>query len=99
VVRRRIEWHGIRLNALRPGLTRTHATVPVFADPVTLNAFVEFTPLGRLGEPIDFAGAVRFLAGPESAWITGQSFAIDGGNELRGACPRDFELGHVSVRD
>jgi NAD(P)-dependent dehydrogenase (short-subunit alcohol dehydrogenase family) len=89
----------IRLNAVRPGLTRTNATIPVFADPPTLDAFIEFTPLGRLGDPIDVAGAVRFLAGPESAWITGQSFAIDGGSELRGACPRDFELGNVSVRD
>ena len=37
-----------------------------------------------LAEP-DVAAAVRFLAGPESSWITGQSFAADGGNELRGA--------------
>jgi NAD(P)-dependent dehydrogenase (short-subunit alcohol dehydrogenase family) len=90
---------GIRLNAVRPGLTRTKATLPAFADPVTVKAYIEFTPLGRLGEPADVAGAVRFLAGPESGWITGQSFAIDGGNELRGPCPRDFELGDVSVTD
>lgn len=89
---------GIRLNAVRPGLTRTNATGPAFADPATVRAFTEFTPLGQLGEPVDVAGAVRFLAGPESAWITGQSFAIDGGNELRGPCPHDFELGDVSVR-
>lgn len=89
---------GIRLNAVRPGLTRTNATQPAFADPATVRAFTEFTPLGRLGEPVDVAGAVRFLAGPESGWITGQSFAIDGGSELRGPCPRDFELGDVSVR-
>jgi NAD(P)-dependent dehydrogenase (short-subunit alcohol dehydrogenase family) len=89
---------GIRVNAVRPGLTRTNATGPAFADPATMKAFVEFTPLGRLGEPVDIAGAVRFLAGPESAWITGQSFAIDGGSELRGPCPRDFELGDVSVK-
>lgn len=89
---------GIRLNAVRPGLTRTSATEPAFADPATVRAFTDFTPLGRLGEPVDVAGAVRFLAGPESAWITGQSFAIDGGSELRGPCPVDFELGEVSVR-
>jgi NAD(P)-dependent dehydrogenase (short-subunit alcohol dehydrogenase family) len=89
----------IRLNTVRPGLTRTNATIPAFADPATVHAFLEFTPLGRLGEPIDIAGAVRFLSGPESGWITGQSFAIDGGNELRGACPLDFELGKVSVID
>jgi NAD(P)-dependent dehydrogenase (short-subunit alcohol dehydrogenase family) len=89
----------IRLNTLRPGLTRTNATIPAFADHATVTAFTQYTPLGRLGEAVDTAGAVRFLAGPESSWITGQSFAIDGGNELRGACPIDFELGRVSVSD
>jgi NAD(P)-dependent dehydrogenase (short-subunit alcohol dehydrogenase family) len=89
----------IRLNTLRPGLTRTNATLPAFADSATVTAFTQYTPLGRLGEAVDTAGAVRFLAGPESSWITGQSFAVDGGNELRGACPLDFELGNVSVKD
>jgi NAD(P)-dependent dehydrogenase (short-subunit alcohol dehydrogenase family) len=33
--------------------------------------------------PIDIGQAVRYLAGPESSWVTGQSFAVDGGQELR----------------
>jgi NAD(P)-dependent dehydrogenase (short-subunit alcohol dehydrogenase family) len=74
---------GIRVNAIRPGMTRSGATGPMFDDPATLAPFLREYPLGRLGEAHDIAGAVRFLIGPESAWITGQSLAVDGGNELR----------------
>lgn len=74
---------GIRVNAIRPGMTRSNATGLMFDDPATLAPFLQEYPLGRLGEPHDMAGAVRFLIGPESAWITGQSIAVDGGNGLR----------------
>ncbi|HEV8312441.1 MAG TPA: SDR family oxidoreductase [Burkholderiaceae bacterium] len=74
---------GVRINAVRPGLTRSEATGPMFDSPALREKFVEQMPLGRLGEPQDIAGAVRYLAGPESAWVTGQSLAVDGGNELR----------------
>ncbi|WP_150292628.1 SDR family NAD(P)-dependent oxidoreductase [Sphingobium estronivorans] len=74
---------GIRVNAIRPGMTRSHGTGPMFDDSRMLEPFLAEYPLGRLGEADDIAGAVRFLAGPESGWMTGQSFAIDGGNELR----------------
>lgn len=74
---------GIRVNAVRPGLTRAERTGYLFRDPSALAKFVAEYPLGRAGEPDDIAAAVRFLAGPESAWMTGQSFAVDGGQELR----------------
>lgn len=75
----------IRVNAVRPGTTRTEATSMIYADAETYRRFAEEKPLGRLGEPEDIAAGVRYLAGPESSWVTGQSFAIDGGNELRKA--------------
>lgn len=75
---------GIRVNAVRPGLTRSNATTGMFDDPATIGAFLKMIPLGRGGEPEDIAAAVRYLAGPESSWVTGQSFAVDGGQELRG---------------
>ena len=75
----------IRVNAVRPGLTRTEATTSIYADPETYRRFAEEKPLGRLGEPEDIAAGVRYLAGPESSWVTGQSFAIEGGGELRKA--------------
>jgi NAD(P)-dependent dehydrogenase (short-subunit alcohol dehydrogenase family) len=76
---------GHRFNAVRPGLTRTPASTGLFANDVMMARFIERIPLGRTGEAEEVSEAVRFLAGPESSWTTGQSFAIDGGNELRGA--------------
>jgi NAD(P)-dependent dehydrogenase (short-subunit alcohol dehydrogenase family) len=74
---------GIRVNAVRPGLTRSEATADMFADSAVIARFLEQTPLRRTGEPEDIAAAVAYLAGPGSSWVTGQSFAIDGGQELR----------------
>ena len=76
---------GYRFNAVRPGLTRTAATRGLFANEALVGRFLERIPLGRTGEPEEIAEAVRYLAGSESSWVTGQSFAVDGGNELRGA--------------
>ena len=73
----------IRVNAVRPGLTRSNATTDMFANPVVIERFLEQTPLKRTGEPEDIAAAVAYLAGPASSWVTGQSIAVDGGQELR----------------
>ena len=56
----------------------------MYANKELLAGFVSKIPLGRGGEPEDIGRVVRFLAGPESAWVTGQVFASDGGQELRG---------------
>jgi NAD(P)-dependent dehydrogenase (short-subunit alcohol dehydrogenase family) len=79
--------HGIRVNAVRPGLTKTASNnvSALFSDPEIIEEFKSQKPLGRTGTPEDIAAGVRFMAGPESAWITGQSLAIEGGNELRRA--------------
>jgi NAD(P)-dependent dehydrogenase (short-subunit alcohol dehydrogenase family) len=74
---------GIRVNAVRPGLTRNGRVSYLFDEPSIFNRFLAEFPLGRSGAPADIAGAVRYLAGPESSWVTGQSFAVDGGQELR----------------
>ncbi len=73
----------VRVNAVRPGMTRTNATDTMFETDDVIGPFIEQMPLGRAGVPEDIARGVRFLAGPESGWMTGQSFAIDGGHELR----------------
>ena len=79
---------GIRINAVRPGATLTEedAQDPQFAP--MMAAYVSETPLGRRGEPDDIGRVVRFLAGPESGWVTGQTFSADGGLE-QGKAP-DF---------
>ena len=74
---------GVRVNAVRPGLTRTGTTVPFFEQGAMLGRFLEQQALPRGGEPEDIARAVRFLAGPESSWVTGQCLTVDAGNTLR----------------
>lgn len=74
---------GIRANVVRPGLVRTELGEHPSEDDRVYRAVTAETPLGRTGMPADIAGAVRYLAGPESSWMTGQIFAIDGGAELR----------------
>ncbi|OBK81032.1 hypothetical protein A5650_03345 [Mycobacterium sp. 1164985.4] len=76
---------GIRVNAVRPGLTEAATTQGYIHLEELTSSFLERVPLGRLGVSDDIAPGVRYLAGPESGWMTGQSFAIDGGNEVRGA--------------
>jgi NAD(P)-dependent dehydrogenase (short-subunit alcohol dehydrogenase family) len=48
-----------------------------------LAAFLAQQPLERGGEVDDIAAAIRYLAGPESSWVTGQHLAVDGGHTLR----------------
>jgi NAD(P)-dependent dehydrogenase (short-subunit alcohol dehydrogenase family) len=73
----------IRVNAVRPGLVRTETNeTGLFANDDTIKQFIDEIPLGRTGVPDDIAAGVRYLAGPESSWVTGQSLGIGGGNEL-----------------
>ena len=79
---------GVRVNAVRPGLIRNKEDNPMFTNEDVFQTFAKEIPLrqrapGRLGENDDIGAAVRYLAGPESSWVTGQSFAVDGGHELR----------------
>jgi NAD(P)-dependent dehydrogenase (short-subunit alcohol dehydrogenase family) len=74
----------IRVNAVRPGLTRTGVIGDEIDDPVYKARFTKHTPLGYYGVPDDFGPMVSMLLSPESSWITGQIFSIDGGLSLRG---------------
>ena len=74
---------GVRVNSVRPGLTRTGSTTRIFADEALLQRFVSNQAIGRGGEADDVAAAIRFLAGPESSFVTGQHLAVDGGHTLR----------------
>ena len=68
---------GIRANVVAPGYVRTQLT-DVLPEEAT-SAMLANTPLGRLGEPGDVAGAVRFLCSDEAAFITGDVLLVDGG--------------------
>jgi 3-oxoacyl-[acyl-carrier protein] reductase len=69
----------IRVNLVAPGLVRSKMTAVTWEDADRLAATVRQVPLGRIGEPVDIAGAVLFLSSPLAAYITGTSLTIDGG--------------------
>jgi gluconate 5-dehydrogenase len=75
------EWsrHGITCNAIAPGFFPTPLTAPVFADPRRAASNAAQTAIGRNGELEDLAGATVFLSSPASAYVTGQTLAVDGG--------------------
>ena len=77
--------HGIRVNAVRPGLTQREQASPIFGHDDIEQEYLVRTPLGRNGVPRDSANVIRFLAGPESSWMTGQCLTVDGGMAIRGA--------------
>ena len=70
----------IRVNAIRPGMVETEGTHSAGITESDMRKQVEAqTPLGRIGQPRDIAGAAVFLASADSSWITGESFVIAGG--------------------
>jgi 3-oxoacyl-[acyl-carrier protein] reductase len=68
---------GVRANVVAPGYVQTQLT-DVIPDEAR-EKMLGLTPLGRLGEPKDVAGAVRFLCSDEAAFITGAVLLVDGG--------------------
>jgi 3-oxoacyl-[acyl-carrier protein] reductase len=72
---------GIRVNAINPGMVETEGTHSAGIAESEMRKQVEAqTPLGRIGQPQDIAGAAVFLASSDSSWITGETFVISGGN-------------------
>jgi NAD(P)-dependent dehydrogenase (short-subunit alcohol dehydrogenase family) len=81
----------IRVNSVQPGMTRTATTEGAFANGEMMDAFLAQQAIKRGGEVNDIAQAVRYFAGPESSWTTGQLLAVDGGHTLRAFVDyRDF---------
>jgi len=77
-----VEWgrHNIRVNAVAPTFIHTPGTEAALADPQFRADVVErIAALHRIGEPMEVAGAVVFLASPAASLITGHTLLIDGG--------------------
>lgn len=68
---------GIRVNCVSPGVIDTDMCACF--DEATMAELAEEAPLGRVGKPEDVANAIFFLAGPESAFITGEVLRVNGG--------------------
>ncbi len=76
-----IEWgqYNITVNAVAPTFIHTPGTAEALADPDFHADVLSRIALGRIGEPMDVAGAIVFLASPAAAMITGDTLLIDGG--------------------
>ncbi len=76
-----VEWgpRGIRANCIAPGLVRTDFARALWEDPENLERRMADTPLRRIGEPDEIAGAAVFLAAASGRFMTGQTVVIDGG--------------------
>jgi NAD(P)-dependent dehydrogenase (short-subunit alcohol dehydrogenase family) len=70
---------GIRVNCISPGLVKTDFAKALWEDDNTREQREEETPMRRLGEPNDIAGAAVMLASRAGAWLTGQNIVVDGG--------------------
>ena len=78
-----IEWaaHGIRVNAIAPGMFRTRMTEAILERAESFIA--GSTPMGRIGQPGELAPTVLFLASEGASYITGQVIPIDGGRSAQ----------------
>jgi NAD(P)-dependent dehydrogenase (short-subunit alcohol dehydrogenase family) len=81
-----VEWgkHNVRVNCIAPGLIRTDFARALWENPQTLKAVTAQTPLQRIGEADEIAGAAVYLASKAGSFITGQAIVIDGGATIAG---------------
>ena len=71
--------HGVRVNAIAPGLIRTPLTAAATGDLAKRDAFLQHVPMGRAGEAAELVGPVLFLASDAASYITGAVLPVDGG--------------------
>jgi NAD(P)-dependent dehydrogenase (short-subunit alcohol dehydrogenase family) len=71
--------HNIRVNCIAPGLIKTDFAKALWENPETLKRATSTTPLRRIGEPDEIAGAAVFLASPAGSFLTGHGLVVDGG--------------------
>jgi NAD(P)-dependent dehydrogenase (short-subunit alcohol dehydrogenase family) len=81
-----VEWgqHNVRVNCIAPGLVRTDFARALWENPETLRKVTATTPLRRIGEPDEIAGAAVYLASKASSFMTGQTIVVDGGATIAG---------------
>lgn len=80
------EWatQGVRVNAIAPGVFRTPLNTKALDIPERLAAILGRTPMGRVGQVDELQGAAIYLASDASAFVTGQTIAVDGGFLAKG---------------
>jgi NAD(P)-dependent dehydrogenase (short-subunit alcohol dehydrogenase family) len=71
--------HNVRVNCIAPGLIRTDFARALWENPQILKTALQGTPMGRIGEPEELAGAAVFLASRAGSYVNGQMIVVDGG--------------------
>lgn len=76
-----VQWgpHGVRVNAISPGVIDTPFATPITQDPTRRGPRLERTPLGRFGRAEEVAATVAWLSAPASGFVTGHNVVVDGG--------------------
>ena len=71
--------HGIRVNAVLPGLTETRFASAITGNPRILGMMMQMIPMARVAQPEEIAPAVLFLCSPAASYVTGTTLTVDGG--------------------
>lgn len=74
---------GVRVNSVQPSLVDTELVAWPMADEALVDSYLVNLPIAHIGQPDEIAQVIRFLAGPESGWVTGNCLPVDGGHHLR----------------
>jgi NAD(P)-dependent dehydrogenase (short-subunit alcohol dehydrogenase family) len=74
---------GVRVNSVQPSLVDTELVAYPMADEPLVESYLVNMPVAHIGQPDEVAQVIRFLAGDESSWMTGNCLPVDGGHHLR----------------
>ena len=80
VLARELAPFGVRVNAIAPALVETRFSEAMWKSPEILQQYLATTPMGRIGQPDEIAGAVVYLVSDAASYVTGQTLVLDGGH-------------------